>query len=149
MAQEMTAAPSSPYILSTSSTRDDAGATCTVTLVGTLEHADRTRLLTEGVFYVIEFLVASSAQSHGGSMVVDIRLADDIAPAALPGAYAFTEAVRGLVQSFTLEAPSETPAANVVISTVGQDAARSRTFDYLASSGGTFSRGATYDLRNR
>lgn len=111
------------------------------------EPADRDALLTDGVFAVIEHLARTSQQAEGGCSVIDLRIPDDVAADSLAGTEAFVEAVRGLVQSLTLETPPQSPACNIVVSSEGQSASRDRTIHYLISPHGDFSRGSTYDLR--
>ncbi|WP_460992961.1 hypothetical protein [Sinomonas soli] len=116
----------------------------TVELISSSDPWERDSLLTDGVYAIVEFLVASSKTRDRA--VVDVRLADDH-PAALPGACAFVEAARGLVQAHTLEGGPEAGACNLMVSTADQHQARETTFAYLASDGGGFSWGATYDVR--
>jgi hypothetical protein len=106
--------------------------------------ADRARLLTEGVFEVIEFLNRSGA---GAAEAVVVHLIDESGPASAPSTEAFIEAVRGLVQSATLERESSTPATNIVVTRRDQEEERTQTDAYLAGPDGRFSRGTTYDLR--
>ena len=139
---------SAAYTLETSVDRDARWAHGVVTVTRASAPHDRNTLLTEGVFAVIEFLVASTDSAHRGRAVVDIQLPEQLPLDALPGAYAFIEAVRGLIQSHTLETPPESPATNLIVSTAAQSEARQQTLHYLASPNGGFSRGALYDLRS-
>jgi hypothetical protein len=138
----------SPYAIEMDFDQRAGTGVCSVTLRRTSQPRDRDLLLTEGVFQVIEFLVESSSSLTDGRAIVDVRLGDDAGVGALPGALAFTEAVRGLIQSLTLETDPHSPATNLIVSTESQAAARDRTIAYLTSPGGGFSRGASYDLRS-
>jgi hypothetical protein len=106
---------------------------------------ERDLLLTEGVFEVIRFLVEAARTAPEGAAVVSLVVT--ASPASAPTTEAFVEAVRGLVQSFTLERDPSTPAVNIVVSGPGQEADRSATLEYLSGVDGRFSRGTTYDLR--
>ncbi|TPW72932.1 hypothetical protein [Schumannella sp. 10F1B-5-1] len=108
---------------------------------------DRDALLTDGVFAVLEHINAATAEVPRGRSILDVRLADDLDSAHLPGTEAFVEAVRGLMQAHTLESGPEAPALTLLVSTEGQADARERTVAYLTGDHGDFSRGATYDLR--
>ncbi|CAN5372821.1 hypothetical protein BH09ACT1_BH09ACT1_03850 [soil metagenome] len=138
----------SPYAIEMDFDLSARNGVCSVTLTRSTQPRDRDLLLTEGLFQVIEFLVESSSSLPDGRAIVDIRLGDDAGVGALPGALAFTEAVRGLIQSLTLETDSRSPATNLIVSTESQSAARERTIAYLTSPGGGYSRGASYDLRS-
>ncbi|MFB2585886.1 hypothetical protein [Herbiconiux liukaitaii] len=105
----------------------------------------RDRLLTEGVFEVIEFLTGAARTAPEGAAVVSLVVT--ASPASAPTTEAYIEAVRGLVQSFTLERDPSTPAVNIVVSGPGQEQDRAATLAYLSSVDGRFSRGTTYDLR--
>jgi hypothetical protein len=137
----------SPYSLTTRVDTDRNIAVCEAHVLASTKAVDRDILLTEAVFAVTRFLVECSALKDGRA-VVDLRLPDAPLGESLPGAYAFMEAVRGLVQSMTLETGPHAAASNVLVSTESQCQAREATLAYLTSEGGGFSRGATYDLRN-
>ena len=109
--------------------------------------ADEEALLTEGIQTIVDFLVQSARGNALGSAVIDLRTSDSLSATAIPSCFAYIEAVRGLLQAHTLERGPGAPAANLVVSTVGQTKPRERTLAYLESPGGSFSRGATYDLR--
>jgi hypothetical protein len=106
--------------------------------------ADRDHLLTQGVVDLVRHLV--DATIDGSSPVaVDIRLGDGRDTA--PSMEAFVEAARGLVQSYVLESQQGIGPLNVVVSRSSQDDDRRLTWSYLSGGTGSFSRGATYDLR--
>lgn len=104
-------------------------------------------LLTRGIHDVAQFLVKSAGNGPEGSTIIDLRASDALSPSSAPACSAYIEAVRGLLQSHTLERGPAAPPANLMISSHGQREARERTMQYLESPGGSFSRGATYDLR--
>lgn len=107
----------------------------------------RAAQLTDRVWEVIEALNAAVARADE-AVVVDVRTPGARGDAAWPNVQAFVEAVRGLVQSLTLELPSPAPAINIVVSSPAQESARGGTVEYLFSDDGRFSRGTTYDLRS-
>lgn len=104
-------------------------------------------LLTRGIHDVAQFLVKSAGNGPDRSTIIDLRTSNTFSPPSAPACFAYIEAVRGLLQSHTLERGPAAPPANLVISSYGQHQARERTTQYLESPGGSFSRGATYDLR--
>lgn len=141
---------SAPFTLEVISGSGDAGLPVAHAVVRPLRAADpgdRDVLLTDGVFAVIEHLARSTREAGGGRSVVDVRVPDEVPPNALAGTEAFVEAVRGLVQSLTLETTPQSPACNIVVSAERQSASRDRTVQYLVGPHGDFSRGSTYDLR--
>lgn len=108
---------------------------------------DRAAQLTDRVFEVIEALNGAVGRSDA-SIVVDFRMEAAKGTSAWPNALAFLQAVRGLVQSLTLELVHPAPAVNVVVSSDAEAEDRDRTIGYLHSADGQFARGATYDLRS-
>lgn len=109
--------------------------------------ADRARQLTDDVYGIIEELNAAVARGDE-SVVVDFRVEAVPGGPEWPNALAFLAAVRGLVQSLTLELTAPAPAVNVVVSTDAEAGDRERTIAYLHSADGGFARGTTYDLRS-
>lgn len=107
--------------------------------------ASRDELLTDGVVA----LVAQLARVAGGPperpIAVDVRVPEASPPAV--ECEAFVEAARGLVQSLVLERGKSIGPVNVVVSHPAQEQDRAATWAYLAAGTGSFSRGATYDLR--
>ena len=85
------------------------------------------------------------ATEDASTVVVDVRVGDG--KDGHPALEAFVEAARGLVQSYVLESRQGIGPLNVVVSSARQDGDRQLTFDYLAGETGSFSWGATYDLR--
>ena len=116
----------------------------TVLLEAPRDATERDQLLTQGVVDLVSSLVEAT-QDGSTPVVVDLRLAVGHDPA--PPLEAFVEAARGLVQSYVLESQQGIGPLNVVVSRAGQDDDRRLTWDYLAGGTGSFSRGATYDLR--
>jgi hypothetical protein len=116
----------------------------TVQLEGPGASADRDDLLTHGVVDLVSHLVRST-EDASTVVVVDVRVGDG--HDGDPALEAFVEAARGLVQSYVLESQQGIGPLNVVVSSARQDGDRQLTFDYLAGDTGSFSRGATYDLR--
>ncbi len=116
----------------------------TVHLAGPCEPADRDDLLTHGVVDLVAHLVGAT-EDGSSPVVVDVRVADG--QDGVPALEAFVEAARGLAQSYVLENRQEIGPVNVVVSSGSQDDDRESTWDYLAGAAGSFSRGATYDLR--
>lgn len=116
----------------------------TVRLDGPRESTARDELLTQGVVDLVSHLVRAT-EDASSAVVVDVRLGEG--HDGDPSLEAFVEAARGLVQSYVLESQLRIGPANVVVSTASQDDDRQLTFDYLAGETGSFSRGATYDLR--
>lgn len=119
----------------------------TITLPETASTQVQGALFTEGIQTVVQFLVESVDRQHQGSVVLDVRTTDPMPKALAPTHLAYVEAVRGLIQAHTLEQGPAAPPTNLVVSSHDQDEARKRTLQYLQSEGGSFSRGATYDLR--
>ena len=119
---------------------------CTVVVHSVENAAERDLLLTDGLYSLIEFL-NTTQKSGSEAAIVDIQVDEANARDSIPNTSAFVGAVTGLVQSFTLEGGSLAPASNIIVSTAAQQPERDRTMSYLASSGGKFSRGSTYDLR--
>jgi hypothetical protein len=117
----------------------------TVQLDGPRNPAARDDLLTQGVVDLVSHLVR--ATEDASTVVVDVRVGDG--KDGDPALEAFVEAARGLVQSYVLESQQAIGPLNVVVSSARQDGDRQLTFDYLAGETGSFSRGATYDLRER
>ena len=117
----------------------------TVQLDGPRESTARDELLTQGVVDLVSHLVRATTDAASAAVVVDVRLGEG--HDGDPSLEAFVEAARGLVQSYVLESQQGIGPANVVVSTASQDDDRQLTFDYLAGGTGSFSRGATYDLR--
>lgn len=119
----------------------------TVVLAEVQTAQDEEALLTRGIHEVVRFLVESAHSGPDGSAVIDLRTSETLSVSSAPACYAYIEAVRGLLQSHTLERGAAAPATNLVVSSADQAEARERTLQYLGSPGGGFSRGATYDLR--
>lgn len=109
--------------------------------------APRATLLTESLFSVIEAVNASVSRGDART-IVDLQLPRTRGEGWW-NTWAFVQAVRGIIQSVTLELWKDAPAINLVISEVDQQAPRKRTLAYLSSADGGFSRGATYDLRSK
>lgn len=108
--------------------------------------AGRDELLTDGVFSVVTFLSDSMSESSVESATVVIAVGEE---SHAPASQAFVEAVRGLVQTFTLERSGTNPASNVVVcadSVTNPDV--KEALEFLQSTGGQFSRGSTFDLRS-
>ena len=116
----------------------------TVQLEAPQKSADRDHLLTHGVVDLVEHLVRATEDTPG-AVVVDLRFGDG--HGGVPALEGFVEAARGLVQSYVLESRLGIGPVNVVVSDADQDNDRQLTWDYLAGATGSFSRGATYDLR--
>lgn len=109
--------------------------------------AGRAEQLTAGIYGIIEDLNAGVARGDQ-SIVVDFRVEAQAGGPPWPNALAYLAAVRGLVQSLTLELTAPAPAVNVVVSTDAEAADRDRTIAYLHSEDGLFARGTTFDLRS-
>ena len=116
----------------------------TVQLDGPRESTARDELLTQGVVDLVSHLVHATTDASS-PVVVDVRLGEG--HDGDPSLEAFVEAARGLVQSYVLESQQGIGPVNVVVSAASQHDDRQLTFDYLAGATGSFSRGATYDLR--
>ena len=116
----------------------------TVQLEPPREPADRDHLMTQGVVDVVSHLVQAT-EDTSRPVVVDLRFGDG--HDGVPPLEGFVEAARGLVQSYVLERQQGIGPVNVVVSRASQDHDRQLTWDYLAGATGSFSRGATYDLR--
>jgi mycoredoxin len=88
-------------------------------------------------------LLLDTAREGDASVAIDIRALDgaDIATSVT------VDLLRGLVQSYTLEAGPDAPAVNICVSSPGQDEDRAVTWGYLDDAEGTMARGATIDLR--
>ncbi|WP_448620292.1 hypothetical protein [Geodermatophilus sp. URMC 65] len=116
----------------------------TVQLEPPREPVDRDHLMTQGVVDVVSHLVRAT-EGTPAPVVVDLRFGDG--HDGVPPLEGFVEATRGLVQSYVLERRQDIGPVNVVVSRADQDHDRQITWDYLAGATGSFSRGATYDLR--
>lgn len=126
-------------------TEADGGLTrVVISLAAATTSASRDQLLGAGVIATVAALVAVT--SGGERAVIDIRTGH-LESGSDRAWEAFIEAVRGLVQSLVLESGSGSRPVNVVISTVDQEDDRRSSWRYLGSDEGTFSYGATYDLR--
>jgi hypothetical protein len=135
-----------PYQITPTPGGGDGGLLRIVVELGAaLSAAARDELLTDGVVALVEQLAQAAAGPPERPVAVDVRI-----PAASPSALeceAFVEAARGLVQSLVLERGKSIGPVNVVISHPAQEQDRAATWAYLAAGTGSFSRGATYDLR--
>jgi hypothetical protein len=116
----------------------------TVQLAAPREPADRDHLMTQWVVDLVAHLVRAT-EDVSGPVAVDMRFGDG--HVGVPALEGFVEAARGLVQSYVLESQQGIGPVNVVVSRADQDHDRQLTWDYLAGETGSFSRGATYDLR--
>lgn len=116
----------------------------TVQLEGPCEAADRDDLLTRGVVDLVAHLVRATGEASSAACI-DVRVGEG--HDGDPSFEAFVQAVRGLVQSYVLEMQQGIGPVNVVVSGPRQDDDRQLTWEYLAGDAGSFSRGATYDLR--
>lgn len=130
------------------STTDASGTTLLRVTSGTPKtRASRAEQLTTQVFEIITRL-NQGVERGDRTIVVDFRVEPKLGDAAGVTANAYLEAVRGLVQSLTLELTEPAPAINIVVSDDLEPSGRDRTIEYLSSEDGRFSRGTTYDLRS-
>lgn len=95
------------------------------------------------VFSAVRSLILEAADHAAPSVAIDIRAT----PSNDSGTATTIDLLRGLVQSYTLEAGSSAPAVNVCVSSPGQDRDRAATWRYLDDPDGTMARGATFDIR--
>jgi hypothetical protein len=136
-----TTVPAEPWTLRRTAEGELARITVVVSPSSTT--ADRDELLTSGVVEVMAHLVAASADAS--SVVVDLQL--PAARSSAPTMEAFSEAVRGLIQSLVLESDPPVRPVNLVVTTPEQEREREQTLAFLASDDGRFSCGARFDLR--
>lgn len=88
--------------------------------------------------------IVEATESAGLRVVVDLRAGTDMVPGA---AELLAEAVRGMIQAYTLESASTIQPVNLVLTTADQAADRMTTWDFLDDKDGGMARGATFDLR--
>jgi hypothetical protein len=139
----MTSNPTSAYSMASGTT--PAGLRLvTVQLADPGDADGRDHLLTEGVVDLVRHLVEATEDGTAPA-AVDLRVEE--ADSRRPVVEAFVEAARGLVQSYVLENQQAIGPVNVVVSHATQEGDRQVTWSYLAAETGSFSRGATYDLR--
>lgn len=91
----------------------------------------------------VRHIVLDAISEKRASVAIDIR--------AVRGADIATsttiDLLRGLAQSYTLEAGADAPALNLCVSAPDQDHDRAATWRYLDDVDGTMARGATFDIR--
>jgi hypothetical protein len=104
---------------------------------------ERDDLLTSGVVEVMTHLVEAYADAP--AVVVDLQVPATLSSA--PVVEAFSEAVRGLIQSLVLESKPPVRPVNLVVTTPDQQNEREQTVTFLSSADGRFSCGARFDLR--
>jgi hypothetical protein len=129
-------------------TEDHSGLSRLVVDLGTFETPDdRDRLLVEGIEDLIRGLVATTTKAKVG-VAIDIRVSDSSSrgPRAA-GGEAFIAACHGIVHAYVAEEREAIVPVNLVVSFNEQGEDRETTLDYLASPGGSFSRGSMIDLR--
>ncbi len=135
-------------MMSTVSVEASGGATTIVVQPGLPKlPAARKTLLTDSLFEIVKGLNAS-VRSQDGRTVVDVRVEDRLPDSARLTTAAFIAAVKGVIQTLTLELPPESPTTvNLIVSLESQSNERQRTSQYLLSDDGGYSLGTTYDLR--
>lgn len=99
-------------------------------------------MLTQGLSEIAR--ATTDATRNGLSVAIDLRSAGT---GSRGRQEAVIQAVRGLIQSYTLEARHPVLPVNVVLSETSQSSDRDATWRYLADADGAMARGATFDLR--
>jgi hypothetical protein len=134
-------APPTPWTVQRTPEGELARITVTVPEVSTTQERDE--LLTGGVVDVMSHLV--KAYSDAPAIMVDLQV--PASRSSAPAVEAFSEAVRGLIQSLVLESERPVRPVNIVVTTPDQQRERQRTLAFLSSADGRFSCGARFDLR--
>lgn len=134
-------APPTPWTVQRTPEGELARITVTVPEVSTTQERDE--LLTGGVVDLMSHLV--KAYSDAPAIMVDLQV--PASRSSAPAVEAFSEAVRGLIQSLVLESERPVRPVNIVLTTPDQQRERQRTLAFLASADGRFSCGARFDLR--
>ena len=128
--------------------RHDEGPALTVLTVD-LESDDQGHDLDD-VLSELAHGLAEASWKQQRRVCVDVRTPSPSATscAAAPIISATVAAVRGLVQSYTLECGPDAPPVNLLLTTSEQVEDRARSWRYLDSEHGGLARGATFDLRS-
>ena len=107
-----------------------------------LTNAELDTVLTQGLAEIARAI--TDATRNGLSVAIDLRSAGT---GSRGRQEAVIQAVRGLIQSYTLETRHPVLPVNVVLSETSQSSDRDATWRYLADADGAMARGATFDLR--
>jgi hypothetical protein len=115
--------------------------TVDTTIITTISHLDSA--LTDGLVEIVRVLT-DSTQNRKRAVGIDLRATGSD---PLGAQETMIEALRGLVQSYTLETGHPVPPVNMVVSQPDQAHDRAATWRYLADPDAKMAWGATFDLR--